>query len=124
MSVLHVYTIYKTYGIEIFGENIDLLYGMATDFAELIKNNSNFELAYEPQCNIVCFRFTNAKGDLTSFNRNIRQLLLEDGRFYIVQTVLNGDLYLRVSLMNPTSTINELKELLQEIETKAALVEV
>ena len=124
MSVLHVYTIYKTYGKEIFSENVDLLYGLAKDFARLIRENTNFELAYEPESNIVCFRYSNSESDLSQVNRRIRQLLLEDGRFYIVQTVLNGDLYLRVSLMNPLSTVHELSELLQEIEDKASLVEV
>lgn len=124
MSVLHVYTLYRTYGDSIFGENIDTLFGMATEFAGLIKENKNFELAYEPQCNIVCFRYIKGTEDFTELNSKIRQLLLEDGRFYIVQTVLNGKLYLRVSLMNPLSTIGELKELLQEIEKKAALVKV
>lgn len=122
MSVLHVYTLYRTYGESIFGENIDTLFGLATEFAGLIRGNKNFELAYEPQCNIVCFRFTQGEDDPTPLNRKIRQLLLEDGRFYIVQTVLNGELYLRVSIMNPLSTINELKELLEEIEKKATLV--
>jgi L-2,4-diaminobutyrate decarboxylase len=122
MSVLHVYTLYRTYGERIFAENIERLYGMATDFAGLIKEHKNFELAYEPQCNIVCFRYTKGEGDLTKLNSEIRQLLLEEGRFYIVQTVLNGQLYLRVSLMNPLSTFSELKELLQKIEEKASLL--
>lgn len=124
MSVLHVYTLYRTYGDSIFAENIDTLFGLAAEFTSLIKDNDNFELAYEPQCNIVCFRYAKGTGDLTEFNREIRQLLLEEGRFYIVQTVLKGELYLRVSLMNPLSTIGELKELIQEIETKADLVKV
>lgn len=124
MSVLHVYTLYRTYGDSIFGENIHKLYGLATEFADLIRKKENFELAYEPQGNIVCFRYTRGAEDLTELNRQIRQLLLEDGRFYIVQTVLNGKLYLRVSLMNPLSSNKELRELLQEIEKKAKLVEV
>lgn len=124
MSVLHVYTLYRTYGDSIFGENIDVLFGLATEFAGLIREDRNFELAYEPQCNIVCFRYTKGVRDFTEANRKIRQLLLEDGKFYIVQTVLNGELYLRVSLMNPLSTIYELKELLQQIEEKATFLKV
>lgn len=34
-------------------------------------------------------------------------MLLKDGRFYIVQTVLNGDLYLRVSLRNPWGSYSD-----------------
>lgn len=119
MSALNVYTIFRTYGDDIFRENIERLYGMAMSFAEMIKANRNLELAYEPQCNIVCFRFIAAEGDLSKLNHAIRQQLLEEGRFYIVQTVLSGALYLRVSLMNPLSTEQELQELLLAIEEKA-----
>ncbi|GAB3530046.1 lysine decarboxylase DesA [Pontibacter brevis] len=121
MSALNVYTIFRTYGDDIFRENIEQLYELATEFSALIRSNQNFELAYEPECNIVCFRYK-AEEEMTPLNLAIRNMLLEQGRFYIVQTVLNGDLYLRVSLMNPLTTINELQELLQEIEEKAALL--
>lgn len=118
MSALSVYSIFRTYGDGIFRENIEQLYGMATRFAALIRANAKFELAYDPQCNIVCFRYLGA-GDLSKLNAEIRKQLLEEGRFYIVQTILNGQLYLRVSLMNPLSTEAELKELLEAIEKKA-----
>lgn len=121
MSALNVYTIFRTYGEDIFRENIERLYGLATDFASLIRSNKHFELAYEPECNIVCFRYK-AEGELTPLNRAIRNMLLEQGRFYIVQTVLNGEFYLRVSLMNPLTTIQELKELLGEVEEKAVRI--
>jgi len=123
MSALNVYTIFRTYGDEIFRQNIERLYGLAQEFAALIKSNRNLDLAYEPQCNIVCFRFKARVGDLSALNQSIRNQLLEEGRFYIVQTILNGELYLRVSLMNPLSTTKELHELLQAIEEKAALAE-
>ncbi|PRY06427.1 L-2,4-diaminobutyrate decarboxylase [Pontibacter ummariensis] len=121
MSVLSVYTMFRTYGEDVFRENIERLYGMATSFAGLIKERPGFELAYEPACNIVCFRYK-AEGDVSKLNQEIRRLLLEEGRFYIVQTILNGELYLRVSLMNPLTTENELQELLEQIVEKAALV--
>ncbi|RDV11303.1 aminotransferase class I/II-fold pyridoxal phosphate-dependent enzyme [Pontibacter diazotrophicus] len=120
MSALNVYTISRTYGDEVFKENIERLYGLAERFADMIRANENLELAYEPQCNIVCFRFTAAEGDLSKLNLAIRKALLEEGRFYIVQTVLNGELYLRVSLMNPLSTEKELQELLLTIEENAS----
>ncbi|MFD3000891.1 pyridoxal phosphate-dependent decarboxylase family protein [Pontibacter toksunensis] len=121
MSALNVYTIFRTYGDDIFRENIERLYGMAEKFAAIILSNSKFELAYKPQCNIVCFRYK-AEGDLTPLNLAIRNALLEEGRFYIVQTVLKGELYLRVSIMNPLTTVDELQELLQNVEEKAAQV--
>ena len=123
MTALNVYTIFRTYGEDIFRQNIECLYELAERFAALIREHENLELAYEPQCNIVCFRYKAADADLNVLNKQIRQQLLEEGRFYIVQTILNGNLYLRVSLMNPLATTTELKELLQAVEEKAMALE-
>ncbi|MFC6997936.1 pyridoxal phosphate-dependent decarboxylase family protein [Rufibacter roseus] len=119
MSVLNIYTVFRTYGEAIFQENIERLYGMATSFAARIKTNPHFELATEPQCNIVCFRYKAAE-DASGLNKEIRRQLLEDGRFYLVQTILNGELFLRTSIMNPLTQEQDLEELLAEIEKKAA----
>lgn len=121
MTVLNVYTIYRAYGEAIFSENVERLYGMAAAFASLIKGRPHFELAYKPECNIVCFRYV-AGNNHSELNQQIRKQLLEEGRFYIVQTVLKGQLYLRVSIMNPLTTEYELQELLQHIEEKAAFL--
>ena len=41
-----------------------------------------------------------------------RLAMLQDGRFYIVQTTIQGQIYLRTALMNPFTTIEDLEELL------------
>lgn len=122
MTALTVYTIFRTYGEAIFEQNIERLYGLAQTFAAQIKTSENLELAYEPQCNIICFRFNGGTGNLSNLNGAIRKSLLEDGRFYIVQTILNGELYLRVSLMNPLTSETELQELLGAIEERGAML--
>jgi L-2,4-diaminobutyrate decarboxylase len=119
MMSVKIYSILKTCGEGIFTENIDTLHDLAKAFVSILKANSAFELAVEPESNIVCFRYvgkeTNSE-NYNSLNASIRQKLLTDGRFYIVQTTLREKLYLRVSLMNPLTTIEDLKALLAEIE--------
>jgi L-2,4-diaminobutyrate decarboxylase len=111
MSV-KVYSILKTYGEELLAEHVDYLYDLGKQFAEMIEFHPNFELGVNPECNIVCFRL---KGEQNSENQEVRQKLLEDGKFYIVQTSLRERTYLRVSLMNPLTTVEDLRELLEEI---------
>jgi len=91
-------------------------------FSELIENDSDFELAIEPMANIVCFRFVNPKIEaivLNEINLQIRQEILEDGEFYVVQTKLRGKHYLRTAIMNPFTTEEDLKCLLEKIRTFA-----
>lgn len=114
MMSVKIYTILKTYGEGIFAENVDYLYDLGREFAKMINESKNFELAVEPQSNIVCFKLKSAQNENTA---EIRKRLLEKGNFYIVQTSIREKTYLRVSLMNPLTTTDDLKELLDEIES-------
>jgi L-2,4-diaminobutyrate decarboxylase len=112
MMSVKVYSILKTYGEELLAEHVDYLYDLGKQFAEMIEVHPRFELGVIPECNIVCFRLKD-KQDIEI--QEIRQKLLNDGKFYIVQTILREKTYLRVSLMNPLTTIEDLVELLEEI---------
>ncbi|WP_435356494.1 pyridoxal phosphate-dependent decarboxylase family protein [Emticicia sp. SJ17W-69] len=117
MMSVKIYSILKAHGEQIFGENVDYLYDLGKTFAAMVKSRPNFELAVEPESNIVCFRLNNHfSKDLNELNSAIRKQLLEDGKFYIVQTSLKENIYLRVSLMNPLTTETDLNALLDEVE--------
>ena len=122
MMSLKVLAIWKQYGLELFAANIDRLMTLTEHFAEVIESRATFELAYRPQCNIVCFRYLNAEWDdetTDRVNRSIRQELLEDGTFYIVQTTLNGKIWLRCTVTNSMTTPDVFGELLNKIESIA-----
>lgn len=112
MMSVKVYSILKTYGEKVLTENIDYLYDLGKQFATIIEEHPKFELGVNPECNIVCFRVKD-KDDAEI--QSIRQKLLEKGKFYIVQTILRERTYLRISLMNPLTTLQDLKDLLEEI---------
>ena len=111
-----IFTVWNYYGDELLEEMIDTIYDLGAEFAQLVRQNPAFELATDPECNIVCFRYTNTKEDLNKLNNFIRQTIVEEGKFYIVKTLLNGDTYLRVTLGNPATTTPYLEELLEYVE--------
>lgn len=122
MMSLKFYILWKTYGIEVFAENVECLYGLGQTFAEIVKQHPDFELALEPQTNIVCFRYVKSnlsESELNQLNKAIRQSLLEDSAFYIVQAVLNDTVYLRVTIMNPMTNKIHLQNLLIKIQSMA-----
>jgi L-2,4-diaminobutyrate decarboxylase len=116
MMSVKIYSILKAHGEQIFTDNVEYLHDLAEKFAILVKARLNFELAIEPESNIVCFRLTPTNINLNELNLSIRKQLLQEGKFYIVQTTLNDNIYLRVSLMNPLTTETDLNALLDEIE--------
>ncbi|MDC6389462.1 aminotransferase class I/II-fold pyridoxal phosphate-dependent enzyme [Maribacter sp. PR1] len=120
MMCIYWYTMLKRYGEEVFDAYVTQLYDMGNTFGEIIQNHTSFKLAVKPMANIVCFRYYDSKLtqiQLNNLNAKIRQLLLEDGEFYIVQTKLRGWHYLRVTVMNPFTTKEHFDKLLQKIIT-------
>lgn len=113
MMSVKVYSLFKTYGESIFNEHVSYTYDLAQTFAQKVKDHRSFELFTWPQSNIVCFKHKLVENSL------LRQKALENGDFYIVQTQLNGEIYLRVSLMNSKSTEKDLDELLAWLEVQA-----
>jgi L-2,4-diaminobutyrate decarboxylase len=118
-SALSWYAVLKKYGEGIFEAFLNRQYDLARTFSDLIRERHEWRLACEPQSNILCFRWA-PEGipdeELNEINARMRQLTLEEGRFYIVQTRLKGLHYLRTSLMNPFTREEHLRELLEYLE--------
>ena len=116
MMGLNVFAQLALGGKELFEENIDRLYDQGKVFAELCNANKDIELAVEPESNIVCFRFTGGNPEkLNSINLKIREEILKKGDFYIVQTKLKEKQYLRVSIMNPKTSVDDFRKLLDKV---------
>jgi len=119
MMSLHWFILLKVYGEGLFDAFVTRQYDLTRGFANLIDQQQHFELAVAPTSNIVCFRYvedTFSEQELNELNAQIRQHLLEDGEYYLVQTKLKGKHYLRTTLMNPFTTLTHLKALLEKIE--------
>jgi L-2,4-diaminobutyrate decarboxylase len=125
MMGLKIMMLLKTIGEGVFSEYITRTYDLARDFAAMLKSETDFKLAVEPQANIVCFRHQPGQvptGQWGEYNSQLRRQLVVHGRFYIVQTTIAGENYLRVTLMNPFTNLNDLQELLAEIRRFGQLV--
>ena len=122
MMSLKAYILLHTYGAALFEQYIDRVVDNGQQFAKLLGARPGWTLAVPPDCNIVCFRYS-PKGatdtDADTCNQRIRRALTENGRFYIVQTSLRGRTWLRVTLTNPFTGMQELQELLDTLETLA-----
>jgi len=112
------YTALKYYGDSYYKEYIDSRYELTSVFARRVKSESQFELAVEPESNIICFRFAPKEYDDISLNRinsEIRDRIIKEGSFYIVQAELNGKIWLRLTIINPVTSENDLKDLLKRV---------
>lgn len=117
--------IWRAHGETTVVEHLHAVHALAQDFAALVRARPPFELAVEPESNIVCFRLQPPGIDATAtdrLNSSIRRRLIESGRFYFVQTTLRGRVWLRTALMNPFTTRDDLSALLDAIAAEAQTV--
>ena len=122
MMSIKFYSIYATYGEKAFDISVTHLYNLGKTFASIVNDYPEFNLALEPHSNIVCFRYhPKVSGvDLNKLNSKIRDRILKEGDFYIVQTVLNGHVYLRTTIMNPFTNSDIFNTLLDNIKNIGA----
>ena len=107
----------KTYGDQLFSSYVDKTYDLAREFEAYINASDDFELGAIPESNIVCFRLKNPKGDPDKQVSAIRKKIVREGEYYIVQTVIDGSVYFRITIMNPFTDMKILKGLIQKIRS-------
>lgn len=91
---------------------VEQQYALTRRFHTQIESRDGFECPYVPEANILCFRY----GDDDASQLTIRKRLLDDGRFHITSTTINGRRYLRLSVMSPHTNDRTIKEMLDAIE--------
>ena len=118
MMGMRPYFALQIYGEEFFETYIDYVYTLTREFADTITSSNDFELAVEPESNIICFRYI---GDENSDEgqKKIREQILESEQYYIVQTNYKGKVYLRCTIINPLTTIEDLSGLLEFVRRLA-----
>jgi len=87
------YTAMKYYGNHYYKDYIDRQVYLAATFASRSDLTIRLQLAMNPESNIVCFRYAPDGYDefvLNKINAAIRDIIIKEGSFYIVQVELAG----------------------------------
>lgn len=116
MMSIRPYVLLQHYGPGLLAEYVERMMDLTQAFVRLIESTDQLELLLRPEANIVCFRYVPPEAtDLNALNAAIRQQIVQAGRFYLVQTTVEGRLYLRTALMNPFTEVADLRDLLTMI---------
>ncbi len=117
---LIAYLGFATVGAEGLRSHVERLWELGRELASLVRESGDFELALEPDCNIVCFRHRAPAGaDSDAHQERIRREVDASGRYYLVQTRLRSATWLRCALMNAETTRDDLIGLLAELRARA-----
>jgi len=96
-------------GLEAF---IDKQTDFAHTTANYIQSLPDFEVAIQPQTNIVCFRM---KGISDEEQLKLRTRLTHQGDCYISSTEFKGKRWLRLTLMNPDTNMSDIEYMINAL---------
>jgi L-2,4-diaminobutyrate decarboxylase len=123
-DVLKVWVAIQRYGRDGFAQLYDYFCALARLMHDAIRERPDFEALHEPESNILCFRWV---GDrrlndeaLDQLNRELRERYNRSGDGWITATNLDGRRVLRVTLMNPRTTAEDVTEILDGLARTAA----
>ncbi len=126
-DALKLWVALQRYGAEGIGRVYDHLCSVARSLWEEIEERPDFEALHEPESNILCFRWV---GDgsrdaerLDALNRALRPAYNRSGEGWITATVLEGRPVLRVTVMNPRTTADHARAMLDGVAAEAERVE-
>ncbi len=114
-----VWGIWSLFGPQLFADMVDVTIDLARELHAMIDAAEDFEALHEPECNIVAFRYlprelSGARPEqVDQLQWRVRRAAIESGEYYLVQSRIDGRPVLRTTLMNPLTTVDDLRGLLE-----------
>ncbi|MCX4861141.1 aminotransferase class V-fold PLP-dependent enzyme [Streptomyces canus] len=112
-DILKIAVTLKTLGRTGLGALVDQVCERAREFAQLVHDHPGFELHEPPTISTVLFRPASATDDAVAA---VRRKLLTDGRAVLGRARAANRLWLKVTLLNPTTRPADLAGLLKLVE--------
>lgn len=122
-DALKLFISWQSLGWKQFAEMIDTTIELAQATAKVIDQDARLELANDPTINAVVFRYCSQKAPdqnsndwSNSINEKIRAMLLQSGEAVIAQTKIRDRVHLKFTLLNPRTTLADIRKILDSIK--------
>lgn len=104
-------------GKEKLGAYFEKIIATTTEVADLIDDQDDFELLNRSDISALVFRYLPYRMAQSpdTLNRHIRKEMFRSGSALVAGTRVNGSFYLKLTLLNPLTTPEHIRELLQLI---------
>jgi L-2,4-diaminobutyrate decarboxylase len=118
----------QRYGADGLGALYDGLCDTTRAMREQLGERPRFRIIHEPESNILCFRWigegTLSDEQLDRANLEGRERFNRSGAGWVTTTLLNGRRVLRVTIMNPRTTTDDVRAVLQGLDDDCAAASV
>ncbi|UXI02414.1 pyridoxal phosphate-dependent class III aminotransferase [Photobacterium sp. TY1-4] len=110
-------------GTDALGAMYDHLLGQTQQVADMVNQSAEFELLADPALSTVLFRYIgNPAVDLDQFNKELRIEALVKGIAVLGETVVDGQVALKFTILNPCLTMADFETLLNDINQLARAI--
>lgn len=117
-SAYGLWGVWSMFGPQLFADMVDVTFDLGREFHDLLSAADDFEPLHQPECNIAVFRHLPAAmrdrsaEEIGRFQSALRREVIQSGEFYLVPTTKDGIAALRVTLINPLTTVDHLRKLM------------
>ncbi len=128
-DALKLWLLWHTYGTENFREQAENRFKLTEDFGAYLKSTEDFHMDYQSESPISCFHWAPKEWQKVDrklrapysnkLHRTIREEIKQDGNAFFNIALLNGMDQFRFILINPLTTLDQLKDLVSEIRARA-----
>ncbi len=114
---LKFYMSLKTFGLQAFRKAIDYSINLAEEVEADLRKSNKWEVVSPATLAIINFRYNPvaeklSEKKLDAMNQKISAKMMASGKALLVTTILNGQVVLRMCLINPRTSLNDVKETL------------
>ena len=114
---LKFYMSIKTYGLDTFKEAVTYNIQLADDVEKLLRKSRNWEIISPATLAVINFRYNPiglnfSEPEIDALNQEISRRVMESKEALLVTTILNKHVVLRMCLINPKTTMDDVKETL------------
>lgn len=120
-AALGLWGVWSIFGPGLFADLVDLTFDLTRQLHGLLTEQTDFTPLHEPQCNILAFRYLPSElagaspAAVGDFQLALRRHVIESGDFYLVPVRIDGVGALRMTLINPLTTVQDLHDLLDTL---------
>ena len=114
---LKFYMSIKTYGLDAFKKAVTYNIQLADDVEKMLRKSRNWEIISPATLAVINFRYNPIglnleEKEIDELNQKISQKIMDSREAFLVTTILNKQVVLRMCLINPKTTMEDVKETL------------
>jgi L-2,4-diaminobutyrate decarboxylase len=121
-DALKLWMTLRTVGAEGIGRALDRVLELAQEAGRIVDETPDLELVAEPVLSTVLFRHRSPDADDDAADRlveTVRSALFDSGRAAVASTVLDGRRCLKLTLLNPATTTEDVRGVLDLVRAAA-----